>query len=588
MTDLTSASATPYRDLITRWHLKKKNPGAELSEPVEPIVYRIENTTPVEMRDTIEKAALAWNEAFESAGFKNAVVVKAQPDDADWDAGDISYNVLRWTSSPNPPFGGYGPSFTNPRTGQIIGADIMLEYVFMTNRLHMEKLFETAALDFSGQDKLQNGGMTCSMGHFMQYNNLFGQQVLRMVGASAMEMNRLVDESLHLLILHEIGHTLGLNHNMKATQLHSIADVHNREITGRVGLSGSVMDYHSINIAPPGVEQGQYYDTKPSPYDHWAIEFGYSEALNDSQAEANRLEKILSRSTEPALTFGNDADDMRAPGRHIDPRVMISDHSSDAIGYAEDRLRLTRKLMQGIKKKYSTEGQSYHEMRNAFLILTREQSASARVVSRYIGGVYVDRSMIGQEGAKQPFTPVGLATQKRAMKVRRKYVFSPDAFATPEGLYNYLAMQRRGFDFFEDNEDPKVHQRVQNIQNDILNHLLHRKVLARITDSRLYGNQYNLTAFMSDLTGAVFQADAHSDVNTFRQNLQLEYVNRLVAIAGPNGNSKYDYPSQSAALHNLNSINKMLQNRPDGNEETTAHTEHVLFTIKHALEVKKS
>ncbi len=588
VTDLTSASVTPYRDHITRWGLKKENPGAELSEPIEPIVYWIENSTPMEMRDTIREAALSWNEAFESAGFKNAMVVKVQPDDADWDAGDIRYNVLRWTSSPNPPFGGYGPSFTNPRTGQILGADIMLEYVFMTNRLHMEKLFETAALDFSAEEKLQHAGMTCSMGHFMQYNNLFGKQVLATSGASTIEMERLVDEALRLLVLHEIGHTLGLNHNMKATQLHSIENIHNRKLTEGIGVSGSVMDYHSINLAPPGVEQGQYYDTKPGPYDHWAIEFGYSEALEDSKAEAQRLEKILSRSTEPALAFGNDADDMRAPGRHIDPRVMIGDNSGNAIGYAEDRLRLTYEVMNNIKDKYSIEGQSYHELRNAFLILTREQSTSARVVSRYIGGIYVNRSMVGQDGAKQPFTPVSLEDQRRAMNVLAKYVFSPEAFGTPKGLYNYLAMQRRGFDFYEENEDPKVHRRVQNIQNDILNHMLHRNVLARITDSRVYGNEYSLTAFLKDLTDAVFVADSGGNINTFRQNLQLEYVNRLIAIAGPGGESKYDYPSRSAALRNLNSIKMTLQDRPAGNEETMAHTEHVLFTIHRALEVKKS
>jgi len=114
VTDLTSPSPTPYRDLIHRWDLVKKDKNAVLSEPVEPIVWWIENTTPRQLRDTIRNAALAWNEAFEAAGFKNALVVKEQPDDADWDAGDIRYNVLRWTSSPNPPFGGYGPSFVNP------------------------------------------------------------------------------------------------------------------------------------------------------------------------------------------------------------------------------------------------------------------------------------------------------------------------------------------------------------------------------------------------------------------------------------------------------------------------------------------
>ena len=124
---MTSASVTPYRDVINRWHLVKKNSEAELSEPVEPIVWWMENTTPENIRDLIRTAALKWNEAFEKAGFKNALQIELQPDDSDWDAGDIRYNVLRWTSSPQPPFGGYGPSLANPRTGQIIAADIMLE-----------------------------------------------------------------------------------------------------------------------------------------------------------------------------------------------------------------------------------------------------------------------------------------------------------------------------------------------------------------------------------------------------------------------------------------------------------------------------
>jgi hypothetical protein len=114
VTDLTSADAAPYRDQINRWHLVKQDPNAELSEPVVPILWWIENTTPVEWRDLIRDAALEWNKAFEHAGFKNAVRVEIQPDDAEWDAGDIRYNVLRWTSSPVVPFGGYGPSFSDP------------------------------------------------------------------------------------------------------------------------------------------------------------------------------------------------------------------------------------------------------------------------------------------------------------------------------------------------------------------------------------------------------------------------------------------------------------------------------------------
>ena len=140
--DMTSTKTTNYRDMINKWRLIKKNPELELSEPVKPITWWIENSTPHEWRETIKNAVLQWNIAFEKAGFKNAIEVKTQPDDADWDAGDIRYNVLRWTSSPNPPFGGYGPSMVNPRTGEIIAADIMLEFVHFTNRVFYEKLYQ--------------------------------------------------------------------------------------------------------------------------------------------------------------------------------------------------------------------------------------------------------------------------------------------------------------------------------------------------------------------------------------------------------------------------------------------------------------
>ena len=142
VTDLTSTDNTPYRDLIHRWNLVKKEPSVPVSEPVEPIVFWIENTTPTEFRPAVKEGVLRWNRAYLAAGFKNAIVVKTQPDDAEWDAGDIRYNVLRWTSSPRPPFGGYGPSFVNPRTGQILGADIMLEFVYFTNRVKYDKLYE--------------------------------------------------------------------------------------------------------------------------------------------------------------------------------------------------------------------------------------------------------------------------------------------------------------------------------------------------------------------------------------------------------------------------------------------------------------
>lgn len=189
--DMTSTGVTNYRDMIHRWRLVKKDPNAAISEPVTPITWWIENSTPKEWIETIKEGVLAWNEAFEKAGFKNAMVVKVQPDDADWDAGDVRYNVLRWTSSPNPPFGGYGPSFANPRTGELLGADIMLEYVHFTNRVYYDRIFSTAANYGMENDEQAKYDMLtkkqphlyCSKGHLMHENNMFGQIVLAATGA---------------------------------------------------------------------------------------------------------------------------------------------------------------------------------------------------------------------------------------------------------------------------------------------------------------------------------------------------------------------------------------------------------------------
>ncbi len=204
----TSADAAPYRDLIHRWNLKKKDSTAALSEPVEPITWWIENTTPVEFRETIRQAGLAWNIAFEKAGFKNAVRMEIQPDTATWDAGDIRYNVLRWTSSPQPPFGGYGPSFVNPRTGEIIGADIMLEYIFMTNRMQQEKLFSASALaeEMSLLPAKQRANC-CFLSEQLHQTSMFGMAGLKTMNASAVEQSEYLKSSLYYLVLHEMGHT---------------------------------------------------------------------------------------------------------------------------------------------------------------------------------------------------------------------------------------------------------------------------------------------------------------------------------------------------------------------------------------------
>ncbi|MDO7173582.1 zinc-dependent metalloprotease [Mariniflexile sp. AS56] len=575
--DKTTTDNIPFKDLIHRWFLKKKDPAAALSEPVEPITWWIENSTPLEWRETITNAVLQWNVAFEKAGFKNAMVVKVQPDDATWDAGDLNYNVLRWTSSPEPPFGGYGPSFVNPKTGQILGADIMLEFAHFTNRVFYDKIYSLASLDtpFEAPENNESTHAYCSLGHQLQEDVMFATATATAYANSDYEMERIKKESMTALIMHEVGHTLGLNHNMKASQLFSPAQLNDPEFIEGKCLTASVMDYAALNVTRDRSKQGQYDDVAVGPYDVWAIQLGYKPFASESEHQA-----LLNESTKPEHIFGNDADDMRSPGKAIDPRVMTSDQSNDQITWSIDRIELSNDLMKTVKTKFVKSGESYQELRRVYYLLSGQKATSANIISRFIGGVYVDRAMAGQEGETQPYTPVNLKDQKRAMTALSKYVFAPDAFDAPNDLFNYLAMQRRGFNF-RTPEDPKIHSQVLTYQKNVLNHILHYNTLQRITDSELYGNEYKLSAFMTDLNNAVFKADIYANVNSFRQNLQLEYTNMLIGILTGKQASSYSNPAKSMALYNLKNIRTMSS--ASGNIASIAHKQHLRTLIDNAL-----
>ena len=563
-TNLSSTDITPYEDLINKWHLEKKDPDKEKSIPVKPITFWIENTTPHELRPIIKNAVLAWNIAFEEAGFINAIEVKIQPDNAEWSAGDIRYNTLRWTSSPNPPFGGYGPSFTNPRTGEILGADIMLEWIYLTNRVRYSEIFENQ------ENHKQN---FCHNSIINQENRLFGKIAAESLNLNDKEISRLYEEDLYQLILHEVGHTLGLNHNFAASTLHNNSDIHNPEVTYKEGLSSSVMDYHALNIAPLGVKQGQYADIKPGKYDILAIKYAYTPKLSKKD-----LNNMLDKYSSLDYLFGNDGDDMRSPGKGIDPRINTGDMTNDPVEYAKDRIILSQNLIPNLYETLKTKSDSWESIYQGYRILLRQIHTSAEIISRQVGGVYVNRGFMSDQ-ERNPYEVVPYHIQKKSLKILSELYFNSEKFILPSNIASKMQRERRSFDFFGKTEDPKIHNMILKGQKKVLKHFTNSRVLKRLTDTSLYGNEYLPSELLEDITSSIFKETKTRKLNGIDQNLQNYYLKRLMMIVK---SGSFDSPSVSASLASLRSI-KAYTFSSSNDEATENHKKLIRWKIEKVL-----
>jgi len=298
------------------------------------------------------------------------------------------------------------------------------------------------------------------------------------------------------------------------------------------------------------------------------------------QDEKERQEVLLEKSTNRELMFGNDSDDMRSPGKGIDPRIMIGDLTSDPMGYAKERMEIIKKTIPTLKIKFDKKGQSYHALKDAFLVLHREYASASRTISRYVGGVYMDRSMSGQVGKNIPFRPVPRSEQKWAMTLLEKNLFSPDAFDVSEDIISHLQYERRGF---SGTYDPDLNSLYLGVQKGILDQLLHKNVLKRMSNTEHYGNTYTVNEMMSELTDACFSYDSGSNVNITRRNLQVELMNRYIKMLHNKGNV-YDHISISAAHNNLLKIKKFSIKTGGMNEATKQHRKFLTYRIDKALE----
>ena len=530
ITDLSTYDYFKGKDLINRWRLIKKDPSAELSEPINPIVFWVENSTPEEIKPFVVEAIELWNIAFEKAGFKNAVVAKIQPDDAEWDAGDVQYNVIRWASTPSPRYSGYGPSVANPRTGEMIAADIVQEFNSISYGYRLRKIW--------GYD---------------EDNDPLRQWIIS-------------------LTLHEIGHTLGLRHNFKASWLYDASEIHDTSVTGKNHI-GSVMDYDPINIAPEGVEQGNFFPTVPGPYDIWAITFGYTQEMNEVDRE-----NLLSQSTKPEFIFGTDDDAMGSPGGNTDPRNKRYDMSSDPITYSVQRLKIIDDKINELPEIFNEPGSTYTELKATFDSLLRDKGRFAESIAIQIGGVYSNRLVVGQEAGMTPFEVVPYEEQKRAMKALNEHLFANDAFVFNPDILKILQSEKRAASYSNSDDDPKVHDRVLRMQLSSLSFILHPRVMKRLTNSSKYGNEYLPNEVLQDIFDGIFVA--REIPNTFKMNLQSAYVDGLIEAMS---DERYDEISRSAIFNSLQRI-RNYSNSSYGNKMVKGHFDYLNWKINNALD----
>ena len=533
VTDMSTYDNYPQRDLINKWRLIKKDPSAELSEPVKPIVFWVDKATPEEIKPMIVKGIEAWNIAYERAGFKNAVVAKIQPDDAEWDAGDVQYNVVRWSSSPRPAFSGYGPSIGNPRTGELIAADIVQEFNAIKRGYNYRKLW----------------GWTPD--------------------------NDPLEQWMISLTMHEVGHTIGLRHNFSASYLYGPREVHDTNITGGATIS-SIMDYDPINIAPPGIVQGNYFPTEPGEYDRWAIEFAYTPNLSDG----DRAE-LLALSVLPAYTYGTDGDAMGTPGRNIDPRARRGDMSNDVVTYTADRFITLDNKIAELPEIYSDEGETKNDFTSSFYSLVGDKGRFMDIVAGQIGGVYVTKLVNGQD-EENAYEPVPYEKQKAAMNLITTKFFANGVWTFDPKILKNLQREKRATGYSSrGNEDPQLHDMVLGMQGRVLASLLHPNVMTRLVDSGQYGNTYMPAEVLQDIFDGIFVKGEMPD--TFKRNLQSAYVDGLINVFAED--SDYDDIAKASVFSSLTDIKKFTKgtSRDPG---VKAHYQYLNWKVSNFLDGK--
>lgn len=605
-----------WRRYVTRWRLEKKDPSAALSEPVKPIVYYIDRTVPERYRAAVKKGVETWQKAFEAAGFKNAIIAKDAPADGDYDPGDVRYSTIRWITSSEPSFGAIGPSRIDPRTGEILDADILFEASIVQRRWRIYRdmigptgsVFESPMLRQA--ESALPAELRCDAAAGASVGMTLAHLAAQMDGTAepgSPIRDEFVEQMLVHTVLHEVGHTLGLTHNFRASTATPMDKLHDVSWTHDKGMMGSVMDYATPNIARDRAKQGDYYGDTPGTADIWMIRYGYTPSgAKDPDADYSMARAIANESNQAGHEYTPDPDTYGPDA--IDPRSNIWDLGSDPLGFAKERAAWVADLWKNDQLEariLGAEGE-YPVLRRAMDGLLEQYGIALNLGVKYIGGQFQSRNHRGQPDVHDPLQPIPAAKQREALTFIAERGLAAGAFAVSPALLNRLAPDRWSHWGVADNFgvwtgprlDYNLNDKALAIQTGLLNALLSPNLLARLREAEnRSADTFRMSDYLDRLTRALWgevggtsAALKTLDGPSTRREVQRAYVDRLgqMVVNPPQG-----LPDDARALARLQltrvdarAARSLAADAPMG-DYTRAHLLETRARIKRALDASR-
>ena len=559
---------------VNRWRLEKKDPAAPVSEPVTPITYYLDRTIPVEWRSYVRAGILEWNRAFEDAGYRNAIQVLDAPDDSAWSAADARYSTVRWTAT-NRSVYAIGPTNVDPRTGEILNADVLISAGWIQTwrgetRDYVAPLASVRsafALDTALATNAE-GTLLCRYGEGLDQDGTLARTLLAargIAGATGEIPGAYIGEALKALVMHEIGHTLGLRHNFRGSAGATAEQLADRSWTAEHGHGVSVMDYSPPALAADPRRQASFYSPTIGSYDRWAITYGYAdvgatageeprlakggdagaEVWNPDQ-ELNGLRAIASQAADPAHLYGSD-EDAGFGGYGLDPTISRYDQTSDPLGWARERVALIDWLVDSLDTRVVAPGQGYGRLRTAFTDLLTDRWYALLITTKYLGGATIARDHRGDPDARPSFETVPADRQREALGFIAEAGFGENAYRFRPELLSRLGPERWmhwGVSPASGGRpDFPVHDWALAQQGSLLGQLLDPAVLARIRDAELRATPENPTVGLPELFHRLSRSiwselgqkggphpNGPRNIESVRRDLQRLHLNAMVRM----------------------------------------------------------